>query len=83
MTEAEETAFRQAAREALSRTNEIVMVAAVDPARAPAFTLVTFEHSTTVGIIIPEAWEHEAGAEDWCQAILRQESKALGGQDLD
>lgn len=83
MTDVEEAAFRVAAREALTRSNEIVMVAAVDPEIAPPFSLVSFDNSTTVGIVIPEAWESEEGAEDWCQGILRQESKALAGQDLD
>ncbi len=83
MTDREEAEFRVASREALARSNEIVMVAAEDPERAPAFSLVTFGNSMTIGIVIPEAWESEEGAEDRCQAILRQESKALAGQDLD
>jgi hypothetical protein len=83
MTAEEEPLFRAAARQALERSNEVVLVAAADPESAPAFSLVTFENSVTVGIIIPEAWESVEGAEDQCQAILRQESKALAGQALD
>lgn len=83
MTEVEEAAFRVAAREALGRTDVIVLVAAENPSDVPAFSLATFDNSRAIGIIVPESWMNEDGAEDRCQAILRQESKALAGQGLD
>lgn len=82
MTLEEETLFRAAARQALELSSDIVIVSAEHPDQAPPFSLVAFEDHV-VGIIIPESWETEEGAEAACQAILRQESKSLAGQALD
>ena len=83
MTNDEEEAFRQTARRALQQSPNIVLVFTENPGEGEIFSLVAFPGRPFVGILIPETWEHEAGIEDRCHAILRQESKALGGLALD
>ena len=87
MTAAEEQALRAAARAALALSDEIVVVLQPgDPAeRLAPFTViqVQFKGTPVLGIIVPETWFTEEGAEEACRAILRQESKALAGQALD
>jgi hypothetical protein len=80
MTAEEEGLFRQAAREALQQGVDVAMVGADD---LPLFSVVRFEGSNAVAIVIPEHWHEELEAEAICHAILRQESKALAGQSLD
>lgn len=86
MTPAEEQAMRLAARAALARSDEIVLVGSDSldgQEHLEAFGIIEFNGARTLGIVVPEAWFDQEGAEEACQAILRQESKALAGQLLD
>ncbi len=85
MTANEEQALRAAARAALALSDEVVVVSQPgDPdERLEPFTVFRFTGTQMVGIIVPEAWFTEEGTEEACQAILRQESKALAGQAPD
>lgn len=83
MTADEEDRFRQATRSALAQSRDILMVAAEDPDKTPPFTVLAFADSDVSAIVLPEALIIEEGTEERCQAILRQESKALAGEALD
>jgi hypothetical protein len=83
VTEEEEALFRQAAREALAASRDVLIVGADDPEAFPLFSVVRFGAGKPVAIVIPIAWETMDGMEERYQGILRQESKALAGQRLD
>jgi hypothetical protein len=85
VTSEEEARFRVAARKALAMGGDIAMafVGKIKRSDLPeAFEVVKVD-TEVVALFIPEAWEHEPDAEDRCQAILREEQKALTGQALD
>lgn len=84
MTPEEEDQFRQAARRALTLSNDVALIGAgKENPPIPLFSVVAFAGQTGyLAIIVPEAWESEEHTE-CCHAILRQEGKALGGQQLD
>ena len=83
MTAEEEVAFRKAARSALAKFDDIVMVAARkdDDGKVPVFSVLFFENAS--GIVVPAAWQEIEGIQERIEAILRQESKGLSGEDLD
>jgi len=86
MTATEEQALRCAARAALARSSEIVLVGSKScdgQESLEAFAIIEFNGARALAIVVPEAWFDEEGAEAACQAILRQESKALAGKPLD
>jgi len=84
MTDAEEQAFRQAARGALRDGRSVLIVGAEGEDSAELlFSVIEFPEHSALGIVVPGEWEHEEGMEERCQAILRQESKAIREQPLD
>jgi len=88
LTTEEEALFRTAARAALAHGGSIAMVAVDgEDATGPApFSVFELEHpvmGASMAILILVAWESEPDAEDRCQAIIREEHKALAGQSLD
>ncbi len=83
MTPEEEGLFRKSSRVALEQGGDIAMVVANETSGLREFMVLVSDTTGGVLIVIPAGWEHEPDAEDRCQAILREEQKALTGQALD